>query len=61
MNPEVLRLDQIKSFANNEQVSLVYLLCSLLHMLNIIQLNLNYIITDQRTLLKIFRNVVCHI
>ena len=37
------------------------LLCFVLHMPNIIQLNLSYIIIDQHKLLTIFRSVLCEI
>ena len=57
MNSGVVRLDQIMSLlltmSKHRLQSL--LLCFVLHMPNIILLNLNYIITDQRKLFDVER------
>ena len=63
MNSGVVRLDHIMSIliTMNKHRSQSLLLCFVLHMPNIIQLNLNYAIIDQRKLLTVFRSVLCEI
>ena len=60
MNPGVVRIDHVMSILlklnKNRQQSL--LLCFVLFMSNIIELNLNYIIIDQPKLLTVFRSVL---